>query len=98
MANRVAELARQIKIEQNKRWDQEKEPDDKHLERLALEDDWIGGIYYKGNSVSWSHSKSVRYRDDLQKAWEALAGIGIYSDGRTHIADVIRRIKIAVDE
>lgn len=95
MSNRVAELVREIKIEQNKPRNEEKETDAQYAERLALEDEWIGGIYYKANSVSWSHSKSVRYRDDLGKVWEALNELGIKADGKTHIAEVIRGLKLA---
>lgn len=94
MTNRITELARQIKIEQGKRLDPEKETDEQVVARETLEDEYIGVLYYKGNSVSWSHSKSVRYGDDLMKAWKALAELGIHADGKTHIADVIRGLKL----
>lgn len=93
MTNRIVELAGQIQVEQRKPLS-ETETDEETVAREALEDEWIGILYYKGNSVSWSHSKAKRYGDDLHKAWQALAEIGMHGDGETHIADVIRRIKL----
>ena len=94
MTNRIVELARQIQAEQRKPLDENEPPED-IVAREALEDELIGSLYYKGNSVSWSHSKSKRYGDDLLLAWKALAEIGVHGDGNTHIADVIRKLKIA---
>lgn len=94
MENRIIQLVQQVKDEQRKPL-YETETDEETVAREALEDEWIGGLYYKGNSVSWSHSKSVRYGNDLHLAWKALAEIGIHGDGQTHIADVIRRIRLA---
>lgn len=68
--------------------------------RIAAEeaevDEWIGTLYYKANSVSWSHSKSVRYKNDLEMVWDALREIGVQSDGKTHAADAIRSLKVPV--
>lgn len=93
MENRIVELARHIQTEQRKPLS-ETETDEETVAREALEDEWIGSLSYKGNSISWTHSKANRYGDDLLKAWQALAEIGIHGDGETHIADVIRRIKV----
>jgi hypothetical protein len=97
MTNRIVELARQIRDEQHKPLSQT-ETDEETVAREAMEDEWIGVLEYKGNSVSWTHSKAKRYGNDLMLAWKALAEIGIHGDGETHIADVIRQIKIAKDE
>ena len=91
MANRVIELVRQIMAEQNKPWDEDTETDEQYLGRLALEDVWIGDLNYKGNSVSWSHSKSVNYGKELLKAWDELNKLGIKSDGNTSVAEAIRK-------
>lgn len=94
MENRIIQLVQQVKDEQRKPLS-ETETDEETVAREALEDEWIGGLYYKGNSVSWTHSKAKRYGDDLMLAWKALAEHGIHADGETHIADVIRGLKIA---
>lgn len=91
MTNRIIELVREIKIEQNKPRDEEKETDEQYHERLALEDEWIAGIYYKGNSVSWSHSKSVNYGHALSAAWSELQKLGVPCDGKTSVADAIAK-------
>lgn len=52
----------------------------------------IGQLIYKGNSVAWMHSKAKVYTADLLKAWDALNEFGIYSDGKTHVADAIRQL------
>jgi hypothetical protein len=93
MTNKIVELARQIQAEQRKPLD-ESETDEETVAREALEDEWIGSLYHKGNSISWTHSKAKRYGDDLLLAWKALAEIGIHGDGNTHIADVIRKLKV----
>lgn len=93
MTNKIVELARQIQAEQRKPLD-ETQTGEEIVAREAIEDEWIGTLYYKGNSVSWTHSKAKRYGDDLMKAWKALAEIGIHGDGETHIADVIRKLKV----
>ena len=95
MTNRIIELVRQIKIEQNKPWDEEKETDEQYLGRIALEDEWIGGICYKGNSISWSHSKSVNYCKQLQKAWDELRKLGIEPDGEMTVAQAIAKLRDA---
>jgi hypothetical protein len=93
MANKVIGLVREIMAEQAKKWDEEKETDEEHLGRLALEDEWIGGLYYKGNSISWSHSKSVNYGRELQKAWDELVKLGIRCDGNTTVAEAIAKLR-----
>lgn len=95
MANRVIELVREIMAEQNKPWDEDKETDEQHLGRLALENEWIGGLCYKGNSVSWSHSKSVNYGKELQRAWDELRKLGAHCDGNTTVAQAIVKLKPA---
>lgn len=92
--NRIIELVQQIMAEQNKPWDEKVETDEQHLGRLALEDEWIGGLYYKGNSVSWSHSKSVNYGRELQRAWDELQKLGINPDGNTTVAQAIAKITV----
>lgn len=94
MTNRIIDLVREIKIEQNKPWDEEKETDEQRLGRVALEDEWIGNMYYKGNSVSWSHSKSVNYGKQLQKAWDELRKLGIHPDGETTVAQAIAKLPL----
>jgi hypothetical protein len=88
--NKIAELARQIKAEQAKRRDED-EADEKYFVRLALEDEWIGGISYKGNSVSWSHSKAEKYGNALLAAWDELVKIGVPMDGETTVAQAIAK-------
>lgn len=38
---------------------------------------------YRGNSVSWWHSKAIAYRDALDEAWDALREAGIRPDGHS---------------
>lgn len=68
--------------------------DERVRKRIEAEDAWIGTFYYKGNSVSWSHSKAENYSRDLQLIWEALVSIGIHADGCTHAADAIRKFAV----
>ncbi len=79
MTNKIVELSRQIQAEQRKPLD-ETETDEETVARESLEDEWIGSLYHKGNSISWTHSKAKRYGDDLMLAWKALAEIGIRGD------------------
>lgn len=65
--------------------------DSRQAARDALWDEWIGTLYYKANSVDWSHSKSVNYGNALLDVWEALRSIGVPCDGQTHAADAIRK-------
>lgn len=95
MANRVIELVRELQTEQNKPWDESKETDEQYLGRIALEDEWIGGLFYKGNSISWSHSKSVNYGKELQKAWDELIKLGIHPDGEMTVAQAISKLCMA---
>lgn len=66
-----------------------------HDARVAAEqiasDERIGGLCYKGNSVSWTYSKAQNYGKALDKIWEALREIGVPCDGQTHAADAIRK-------
>lgn len=91
MTNRVIELVRELMAEQAKLWDEDKETDEQYLGRMALEDKWLGGLYYHGNSVSWSHSKSVNYGRALQQAWDELRKLGIPCDGNTTVAQAIAK-------
>ncbi len=87
----ITELARKIKIEQAQPIDEANESDDARLGRWSLEDEWIGGITYKGNSVSWTHSKAENYKKALLAAWGALTELGVPCDGKTTVADAIRQ-------
>jgi hypothetical protein len=91
MTNRVIDLVQQIMAEQNRPWDEDEETDEQHLGRLALEDKWIGGLCYSGNSVSWSHSKAVNYGRELGRAWDELRKLGIPCDGNTTVAEAIAK-------
>ncbi len=91
MTNKVIDLVRLIQAEQNKPRNEEEETDDQYLGRMALEDDWIGGLYYKNNSISWSHSKSVNYGKELLAAWAELNKLGIRADGNTTVAQAIAK-------
>lgn len=64
------------------------------LARQADEDEWIGTLYYKGDSVSSSHSKAVKYGEGMLLVWKALEELGVESDGKTHAADAIRSMLI----
>lgn len=83
--------ARQRVLDKQAEGESDEAFDERVRKRHADEDEWIGTLYYKGNSVSWSHSKSVNYHKDLMNIWEALASIGIPADGNTHAADAIRQ-------
>lgn len=99
MVNRVIELVRGIMAEQAKPWNDEEETDEQHLGRLALEDNWIGGLSYKGNSISWSHSKAVNYGKELQRAWDELRKLGVHCDGNTSVSQAIAKLpKLAKSE
>lgn len=91
--NKVIDLVQQIMAEQNKVWDEDNETDEQYLGRLALEDKWIGGLSYNGNSISWTHSKAVNYGRELQKAWDELVKLGISPDGNiTTVAQAIAKL------
>jgi hypothetical protein len=94
MANKVIELVRGIMAEQARPRNEEEETDEQHLGRLALEDNWIGGLCYKGNSISWSHSKAVNYGRELQLAWEELRKLGVHCDGNTTVAQAIAKLSL----
>jgi|AGTN01.3.fsa_nt_gi hypothetical protein len=53
-------------------------------------DDLANRMEYRGNSVSWWHSKAENYKAALGRAWEALNEAGIHADGKTDVADAIR--------
>ena len=80
-------------------------PGDKVLQFLEPQSDWLD-IRYCGEDddetfyrelpdaqVIWHVLRPIS-GDDLHKAWQALAEIGVHGDGQTHIADVIRRLKV----
>lgn len=89
--NRVVELVQKIMAEQNKPWDETQETDEQYLGRKALEDKWIAGLEYSGNSIGWSHSKATNYGCELQRAWDELTKLGVSCDGDTTVAEAIRK-------
>ncbi len=98
MPNRVIELVQQLTAEQNKPHDPDKETDEAYLGRRALEDSWIGNLCYKGNSISWSHSKSVNYGRELHLAWEALRKLGVPCDGNTTVAEAVAKFCVKASD
>lgn len=91
MMNKVIEAAKAIRDSQNTRRNEATETDEQYFDRLAAEDEWIGGISYKGNSISWSHSKAENYKTALLDAWGELTKIGVPCDGNTSVAQAIAR-------
>lgn len=51
---------------------------------------------YRGNSISWTHSKLQRYQAALDDAWTALKEAGIHADGKTDVAAGIRLLAARV--
>jgi hypothetical protein len=47
---------------------------------------------YRGNSISWWHTKATRYGDELLKAWAELTAAGVPCDGQTTVAEGIRKL------
>jgi len=96
--NDIVEAARRIRELQREQNQQRPGESDEEFERrsfdtLDLEYQWIGGITYKGNSVSWIKSKADANGRALLDAWQALVEIGGICDGNTRLADAIRRLK-----
>lgn len=94
----IAELARKImalQADQNKQRPGESNEDFERraFDSLDLDYGWIGGITYKGNSVSWIKGKADANGRALMDAWEALVEIGGVCDGNTRLADAIRKLK-----
>jgi len=91
----AARKIRQLQAEQNQQRDGESEEDFERraFDSLDLEYEWIGGITYKGNSVSWIKSKADANGRALLDAWEALVEVGGVCDGQTRLADAIRKLK-----
>ena len=54
--------------------------------------DMANRMEYHGNSVVWWYSKANTYRDALAECWKALNEAGIKSDGKTTVADAIRKL------
>ncbi len=85
----VTAAAKEIRAAQSYLDDQE--DDDARLARIQHEDDWVGGIIYKGNSVSWTHSKAEKYGKELLAAWDELVKLGVPCDGNTSVAEAIAK-------
>ena len=49
-------------------------------------------MIYQGNSVGWWYSKATAYKAALGEAWDALHEAGVSADGRTTVADAIRKL------
>lgn len=47
---------------------------------------------YHGNSVGWWYIKARNYGDSLEEAWKALNEAGINQDGKTSVADAIKKL------
>lgn len=52
----------------------------------------VGLLEYRGNSVSYIHSKMTVYGSAIDAAWAALKTAGVKPDGHTSIADGIARL------
>ncbi len=96
--NDIVDAACKIRKLQSEQNQQRPSESDEHFERrafdtLEIEYEWIGGITYKGNSVSWIKSKADANGRALLDAWEALTEIGGTCDGQTRLADAIRKLK-----
>lgn len=91
----AARKIRKLQAEQNQQRPGESEEDFERraFDTLDLEYEWIGGITYKGNSVSWMHSKALANGRALLEAWNALTEIGGVCDGKTPLAEAIRKLK-----
>lgn len=59
---------------------------------LAEVDALAARMEYRGNSVSWWHSKATNYGNALLDAWSALKEAGIVCDGQTTVAEGIRKL------
>ena len=59
---------------------------------IAERDQLASQMIYRGNSVSWWHSKATSYRDAIGKCWDALKEAGINADGHTTVVDAIRKL------
>ena len=53
---------------------------------------WIAGLTYKGNSVTWWHSKAENYKAALERAWNALIANGVNPDGLMDVAGGIHKL------
>ena len=54
-------------------------------------------LEYRGNSVSWWHSKAKSYGDALLESWDALKASGVKCDGKTSVADGIGKLNARLD-
>lgn len=86
---------RELQAEQNRQRPGESDEDFERraFDTLDVEYEWIGGISYRGNSVSWIKSKADANGRALLDAWEALREVGGICDGQTRLADAIRKLK-----
>jgi hypothetical protein len=64
---------------------------DRLLAHLNEVNEWVAVLYYKGNSVGWSHSKSENYGKALLTAWDELKKLGVPCDGNTSVAQAIAK-------
>lgn len=49
-------------------------------------------MVYRGNSVSWWHSKAMAYRNAIDDVWAALNAAGVQADGKKTCADGVREL------
>lgn len=92
---KAASKIRTLQAEQNQQHAGESDEDFERraFDTLDLEYEWIGGITYRGNSVSWIKQKADANGRALLDAWAALVEIGGVCDGNTRLADAIRKLK-----
>lgn len=55
----------------------------------SFNDQAIGCLIYKGNSVSWWQSKAENYKSALGRAWDAMKAAEFPPDGQTQLSDAI---------
>ena len=66
-------------------------------ERINNED-LANATYYKGNSVSWWHSKAGNYKNALGETWDALRAAGVHCDGKKSTADGVKELQQRIKE
>ena len=66
-------------------------------ERINNED-LANATYYKGNSVSWWHSKAGNYKNALGETWDALRTAGVHCDGKKSTADGVKELQQRIKE
>ena len=66
-------------------------------ERINNED-LANATYYKGNSVSWWHSKAGNYKNALGEMWDVLRAAGVHCDGKKSTADGVKELQQRIEE